>query len=509
MKENNLYVILADKNLGLTIVDKDWYNEHMRKHLDNKDAFDYVADWHRDQVSGPNQMKYMPFVTKAEATLRTVVNKFLPDYAVRAFMDEQWKWQDCNIPQMYGLIKLHKQPRKLRYITPVTNWANVTIAKYVASFLQPYVDSIDWILSSSMQLIPFLESWKNRSLWIGSFDVSDMYNQIDQEESLIMLKFIASAKEWWTNENENKWNFILGLIEWIYSTSFVALRNDVYKQKRELPMGSPISPAVANLFMAACELCMFNEMHEQGIDTSYVQYYRYLDNVFIGCEYDVVARLLDPLHPGKLVATDLLKFISANVVEQSVINFELTGEAWRPEEKIEYLDLKIIIRKRDDMTVLHTAVFDKPTNLHIYTDPSTFYPLHIVYSWIQGENIRYIRNSSDEISYNRQLDLFKKFLFRRKYLEQKIDRYLTLNVYEDRSKLLVGDKPHKDRKGKSKEPRRNAYIMIDNSGSRSILTNAVKVVDRVAATIPNFNIRFLSTVRKGRSILSVMNKTRH
>ena len=84
-----------------------------------------------------------------------------------------------------------------------------------------------------------------------------------------------------------------------------------------------------------------------------------------------------------------------------------------------------------------------------------------------------------------------------------------MNVYEDRSKLLVGDKPHKDRKGKSKEPRRNAYIMIDNSGSRSILTNAVRVVDRVAATIPNFNIRFLSTVRKGRSILSVMNKTHH
>ena len=138
-------------------------------------------------------------------------------------------------------------------------------------------------------------------------------------------------------------------------------------------------------------------------------------------------------------------------MKESVINFEQTGSAWRPNEHIEYLDLKIKIKVCDGLIILGTSVFDKPTNLHIYTDPFTFYSMHLIYSWIQGENIRYIRNSSDKMSYDKQLDLFKKFLFRRKYLEQKIDRYLALNVYEDRSELLRGNKPHKDRKGKSKD----------------------------------------------------------
>ena len=196
-------------------------------------------------------------------------------------------------------------------------------------------------------------------------------------------------------------------------------------------------------------------------------------------------------------------------MKESVINFEQTGSAWRPNEHIEYLDLKIKIKVCDGLIILGTSVFDKPTNLHIYTDPFTFYSMHLIYSWIQGENIRYIRNSSDKMSYDKQLDLFKKFLFRRKYLEQKIDRYLALNVYEDRSELLRGNKPHKDRKGKSKEPRHNAYIMIENSGSRGIMTNAIKLIDNTASLIPKYDTRFLATIRKGKSILSVMNKTRN
>src|SRR5205814_369860 len=178
-------------------------------------------------------------------------------------------------------------------------------------FLQPYVDSIPWILSSSMQFVPILESYSNRSLWAGSFDVSDMYNQINQGESLIMLEFIARACEWWTDETEHQWKFTLGLIEWIYSTSYVAYREQVFKQKRGLPMGSPISPAIANLFMAACELCMFNDMKDKMFDLSYVKYYRFLDDIFICTEYDFDATYCDPIHPVQIVAFGLLKYYSS------------------------------------------------------------------------------------------------------------------------------------------------------------------------------------------------------
>jgi hypothetical protein len=194
----------------------------------------------------------------------------------------------------------------------------------------------------------------------------------------------------------------------------------------------------------------------------------------------------------------------------SNINFEQTGKAWRIAEYVEYLDLKITVKKRfgEPTAYLSVSVFDKPTNLHIYTDPSTFFPLHYIYSWIQGENIRYIRNSSEEMSYEEQLHKFKRFLFRRKYLETKIDRHIGLNYYSDRDALLRGDKPHKDRLGKGKDTKVNTYIMIENSGSRNIITNAVKAVDKVVSRIPNFGTRFVPTIKRGKSIYSVMNQLR-
>jgi hypothetical protein len=94
-------------------------------------------------------------------------------------------------------------------------------------------------------------------------------------------------------------------------------------------------------------------------------------------------------------------------------------------------------------------------------------------------------------------------------LEQKIERFLSLNTYEDRDALLRGHKPHQLRKGKGKQSsRQNTYIMIENSGARDIIVKSVKLIDNVASTIPDFGLKFNPTVKREKSILSVMNKTR-
>ena len=339
-----------------------------------------------------------------------------------------------------------------------------------------------------------------------------MYNQIDQVECICVIAQLAEDKGWiHDKKTEDTWRFYFALIEWVFNSSYVAFMNVVYKQKRGLPMGSPLSPVIANLFMAGVEHLLFKDARESMFDMSYIKYFRFLDDILMIMEYDVWAKESEPLHPAKLVAEDILRNMSL-IANDSNINFESTGEAWRPRESVEYLDLKLTVTKlrRNDFVSIALSVFDKPTNLHIYTDPSTFYPLHYVYGWIQGENIRYIRNSSDEMSYEQQLHKFKQFLFRRKYLETKIDRHLALNVYSDRTALLRGEKPHKDRKEQGKgNSKQDVHVMIENSGSRSIITRAVKTIDNVMAMHPNFGLRFVPTVRKGKSILSVMNQLRN
>src|SRR5436305_316074 len=203
LKENNLFVILADKNLGLTIVDEHWYDLKMREHFINTDAFSLITDWHSG-APGRN-LTYMPYVTKAEFALRTCVfsTSFMNRGQAGIFMEKHWKWENCVVPQSYGLIKLHKEPRKLRYITPVTQWVNVLVAKWVVSYLQPYVDKMPTVLSSSKNFIPILEKCNARSLWVGTWDITDMYNRIDQDESIFMINLLACEKGWCSSSNRD------------------------------------------------------------------------------------------------------------------------------------------------------------------------------------------------------------------------------------------------------------------------------------------------------------------
>ncbi|EXX79015.1 hypothetical protein RirG_009680 [Rhizophagus irregularis DAOM 197198w] len=64
------------------------------------------------------------------------------------------------------------------------------------------------------------------------------------------------------------------LIEFVFHTSYVGFGGRVYKQKRGPPMGSPLSPVLANLYMVQLEDTVIPAMKAKNI-----HYYRYLDDV--------------------------------------------------------------------------------------------------------------------------------------------------------------------------------------------------------------------------------------
>ncbi|CAB4445838.1 unnamed protein product [Rhizophagus irregularis] len=498
---NDLIVILADKNLGLTIVNKDWYHVQMQIHFDNTSLFRPIS------ASALPGGSFNSLIKQKFFKLKTVVRACCSDPTqvdrlVSHFYDESF----VVLPQTYGLIKLHKKPAVLRYITPVTNWINVPVARYVAKFLQPYVEKLYWILPSSTTLINLAQSeCFGDSIFIGSWDVQDMYNQIDQSETIGAIRSLASRNKWNVGNTSAQWNFVLNLLSWVFDSSYVSYKDQVFEQIRGLPMGSPLSPVVANLYMASLE----QDITFGDFLTRRFIYRRYLDDVFVFYNTDYSGADLEVVHPGLKVATEYLRTISLRATSSN-INFLLTKSASKIGERIEYLDLDIMIVKRNMHKALAFSVFDKPSNLHIYTDPTTFYPFHYVYGWIQGENIRLIRNSSSDNAYKHSLDLFKQFLFRRSYLADTIERYISYNLYEDREDLLHGRKPHLARLGKTNmndSTNKNKFILIENSGSRVAVVNAVKNINRslVLASSPT---RLIPVVKRGKSVLSVVSKTR-
>ncbi|PKY61483.1 hypothetical protein RhiirA4_486532 [Rhizophagus irregularis] len=129
--DNDLIVVLADKNLGLTIVNKDWYHKHMLAHFDDTEMFSYI-----DTNAAPalvctvdsSTVNWTPLIKKLFFRLKSVVRTyFVNEKDTNNFLAKYWDESNVVFPQTYGLAKLHKNPVVLRYITPVTSWVNVSI----------------------------------------------------------------------------------------------------------------------------------------------------------------------------------------------------------------------------------------------------------------------------------------------------------------------------------------------------------------------------------------------
>src|SRR5581483_3334762 len=372
-----------------------WYHEHMLAHFNRSELFEELP------VPTPEVLRRESVVLQTMLSTYILFNKVIYE-----IIEDVFDPKAVQLPQAYGLIKLHKEPHKLRIIKPVVNWINSKAAKYVARALQPYVDSLPHVLGNSLELARDFTDLMSRSHCIMSYDVCDMYNSISQHDALQGVSKLAIKEGWWDTSSYSqniKWNKLLVLCRWVFSTSYVGYGGKAYKQKKGLPMGSPLSPVLANLYMAYLESEVLSSSFAENII-----YVRYLDDILlmstnVDIAYDDWESQMD-YHPHIDDMQSVIELIS--ICSLDSIQFEHTGTASHPGEYVEFLDLKIgfDVYKRDHKKSrpwhrLWLKVYDKPTNLHIYTDPGTFYPIHYVYNWIQGENIRLIRNSSTEQAY--------------------------------------------------------------------------------------------------------------
>jgi len=365
---------------------------------------------------------------------------------------------------MYVIPKLHKNPIGSRPITPSHKWLNCKAAKWLAKRWQKYADRIFFILPNSLTLINKLSvKFVSENLELVALDIDNFYpsiNALHAGKTIADYLFDCGLIDF---SKEDEFRLEYQIYQWICNTTYVSVLDKNYKQVTGLPMGSPMSPVVANLYLAALE-------YKASKSFEGVTIHRYLDDVLL------------------LVDTSISKTYELNYLPKALFNeinqyakpskFEITITqiGW----PINFLDL-IIDRKfeevRSDGLKYYQVTFnsfDKPGNLHLYTNPSTFYPRNYVWNWIQGENIRLIRNNSEFSNYSQALNDFIHFLTRRQYPPTIIQKQIAKTKFEERERLL---------EPVQRKPRSGHLIKVANTASRPIVTRLVRRAIRLYNTL--------------------------
>lgn len=410
LSHHNLLVKPADKNLGLTIIDKEWYISEIQKQL-NSPEYIKINNFNILDACDIYTQYFEKWTDKFKHTTK-LIDKWKPDMNKNKF------------PHIYILPKIHKNPVKGRPIIPCCGWITEPLSRYLSNKLGKFVKDSPFTVSNTMSAVNRLSNYKSTIKPIlVALDVESMYTKINTDEGLeVMYNYLHSHRG---KTSAFMIDFYLKLLKFILKNNFFEFLGERYLQVTGTAMGTPVAPEYANLFM-----CNYEEILKyKNPDIFPKLYMRYLD---------------DMLFVWEKSEEDLLLFIDKlnNMSPSLKLTFSYS-------EKVTFLDLNLsIFQNTEGVYRIGIETFDKPINLHLYTDPNSYAPYRYRYNWIIGEHIRLIRTNSTKVTYTSNLRKFKSNLSKRNYNKQKFDCLIKRHNYNDRTSLLtkVSDEDKSDPK---------------------------------------------------------------
>lgn len=400
-KKKNMYVVRnADKNMGPTIMSRNWYNKEVKRQLSDTTTYTLVPEvprfWEELQElldTTPNQWPG-PFVKPAKEinalAFLKVMNEFKP-------------------AKFYIIPKLHKSPVVGRPIVAAATNSNMTrnASVVVAYILEPLLRFAPQVIRSN--IVCDIEMLPPEVVHV-SLDFSSLYTNLKLD---YVLKAVTHFMNMDPAISESVKSLLSYLITYICNNNYFTdgieeqdedghTHTGLYRQIKGLAMGTPCAPVLANLTLAYIEASM--------IRNDILLYKRYIDDILITCK-------------NADAANDYVKYIVEEfAVYQLELNITMFGTS------VDFLDLHVC----RNTVRLHR----KHLNVYSYLNFNSYHPITCKKGFISGECIRIIRNSSSFEDYVADLKYFIAALKARGYPTQVI-RDATMKIkYADRSKYL-------------------------------------------------------------------------
>ncbi|XP_062710961.1 uncharacterized protein LOC134288993 [Aedes albopictus] len=221
------------------------------------------------------------------------MNSFIDEWHRKGYIDfrtqRRLKDSSCNPPRIYGLPKIHKENRPLRPVVSTIGSATYNMARFLADVIGKVVGKTVFHVRNSFDFaeeITGVQTSEEEVLF--SLDVVSLYTNVPVDYALRCL--LERWPEIEQHTNIDKDSFVDAVKVVLESTFFVYQAN-VYAQTFGVPMGSPLSPVIANIVMEKLEQECMVKLEEKQIRMRV--YKRYVDDCFCVARKDQIQTIVE------------------------------------------------------------------------------------------------------------------------------------------------------------------------------------------------------------------------
>ena len=176
---------------------------------------------------------------------------------------------------MYGVPKTHMPKVPLRPILSMTGSAHHEMSKWLASLLQPVLHRYTvHCISHSFTFADYIGKLDGQiDSFMCLFDVSSLFTNVPLNGTITIC-----ADTLYNNPDSQPCipkEVFVELLHSVTSTVEFSFGNTIYRQIDGLAMGSPLGPALVNIFVGYYEEKLFSEISKPAV------YFRYVDDTFV------------------------------------------------------------------------------------------------------------------------------------------------------------------------------------------------------------------------------------
>ena len=332
---DDILITKPDKGSGVVIMNKTDYIFKMESILHDESKFKVLGPVHSSDNTA-----------KLESRLQRRLLKLHKDDLLPPGVYEAIRPTGSLRPRMYGLPKTHKKDIPLRPILSMVGSSQHQLAKWLTSVLDPVLSLYStYCISDSFTFVDTLRNsgLSPPSVFLCSFDVSSLFTNVPLAET-IEICADALYNSVLTPPPFPR-NIFVELMQTATCSVEFSFNNIMHKQIDGVAMGSPLGPALANIFVGFCESKLFKNVKKPLL------YHRYVDDTFVAFNNEADCEEffchLNSLHPS-------LRF-----------TFEKECDNCLP-----FLD--VLVEKHD--TEFITSVYRKPTFTGQYLRWNSFNP---------------------------------------------------------------------------------------------------------------------------------------